>query len=199
MSLKHTSTDGLSGNTKPLHFKVTAVDVTASTGTVVLVAAQYESPILTVTGAMAGNTVLEIPNTLGGQLIVNNEATGAFTLKIKTAGGTAVQLLTGVNVIEVGTTLLARNVKKSRGTMALADANTTLVITDVLLYDFMEFTGTLTAGRDLNLPTCYLGQIVFKNSTGQTLSVKLGATTITQATGVTKIFYVTPTTLEAIT
>jgi len=199
MSLKHTSTDGLSGNTKPLHFKVTAVDVTASTGTVVLVAAQYESPILTVTGAMAGNTVLEIPNTLGGQLIVNNEATGAFTLKIKTTGGTAVQLLTGVNVIEVGTTLLARNVKKSRGSMALADANTTLVITDVLLYDFMEFTGTLTAGRDLNLPTCYLGQIVFKNSTGQTLSVKLGATTITQATGVTKIFYVTPTTLEAIT
>lgn len=199
MSLKHTSTDGLSGNTKPLHFKVTAVDVTASTGVVVLSSSQFESPILTCTGAMAGDTVLEIPNTLGGQLIVNNEATGAFTLSIKTTGGTAVRLLAGANLIEVGTTLLARNVKRSRGTKALADANTTLVISDLLVYEFMEFTGTLTAGRDLTLPACYFGQLIFKNSTGQTLSVKLGATTITQANGVTKIFYVTPTTLEAVT
>lgn len=198
MSIKHTSANGLAGNGSLFHFQVNALSVAAVSGTVTLVAAQYESPIITVTGAMSGATTLELPNKLGGQFVINNESTGAI-LSVKVVGGSAIPLPSGLSLITVGTTLVVSGNQKTKLTLALSDANTTLTAAQVLATNFFDCTGTHTAGRDLVFPAVYCGQVIIRNATGQTLSVKLGATTITQTTGTTKIYFVTPTTLEAIT
>lgn len=69
-------------------FTVTTADVT-------LTDAQAKAGILNVTGTLTGNRNIVIPNT-ARRLIVINGTSGAFTLGIKTASGTAVTVGQGV-------------------------------------------------------------------------------------------------------
>lgn len=70
----------------------TALNAAGSVGTVLLTNTQYRSLILSVTGLMTGNARYNIPSGVGGQWIIVNGTTGAFTLTIgNEAGGTTVE------------------------------------------------------------------------------------------------------------
>jgi hypothetical protein len=68
---------------------VTFLNATGAVGTVTLLDTQYRSLILLVSGAQTGNAVYSLPAGVGGQWIVRNTTTGAFTVTISSAGGGA--------------------------------------------------------------------------------------------------------------
>lgn len=82
------------------------------TGAVVLTASEYRSLILNFTGTLTANVTYQIPSGIGGEWIVVNGTTGAFTLTIgNVAGGATVLVATasrtllysdGTNVYSVG-------------------------------------------------------------------------------------------------
>ena len=65
----------------------TALNVTAASGTIVLTSSQYTPLILSITGTLTANVNYQIPAGVGGQWIVSNAATGAFTVTISSGGG----------------------------------------------------------------------------------------------------------------
>ena len=79
----------LGGNTS---FNVTGVGTTP----VVLTATQYQKLILTFTGTLTASVNYRIPSGVGGQWIVRNDTTGAFTLTISSGGlGASVEVPQG--------------------------------------------------------------------------------------------------------
>lgn len=73
-------------------FNVTGVGTTP----VVLTTAQYQNLILNFTGTLTANVTYQIPSGVGGQWIVANNTTGAFTLTIdNVAAGASVVVPTG--------------------------------------------------------------------------------------------------------
>jgi hypothetical protein len=66
---------------------VTSLNVTAVSGTVTLTSTQYQALILSITGTLTANVTYEIPSGKGGQWIVANATTGAFTVTISSGGG----------------------------------------------------------------------------------------------------------------
>jgi len=192
MSLKHTEL-GLGGNTKMIHFQTDTVNLTGVSGTQVLVLNQYESPVLLVSGAMIGDSTLQLPDTLGGFVLIYNQATGG-DLSVKAgASGTLYKLSLGGNTLYVPSAGALIGSAKYDKTFAMPDANTVLTVGSVSNCSFFEVTGTLTAGRDLTFPLCNIGLMAIKNSTGQTLALKLGATTIALTNGTIGFFTMSPT------
>lgn len=63
-------------------------------GAVTLTAAQARSPVIVLAGTLVANVQVNLPNTLQEWLIVNN-CTGAYTLTVKTAAGTGVDIPQG--------------------------------------------------------------------------------------------------------
>lgn len=93
----------------------TSKSVTGVTATpVVLTDAEYRSLILNFTGTLTANVTYQIPSGVGGDWIVQNNATGAFTLTIANvaggnsvvvpAGGKRLVYSDGTNINEVGAT-----------------------------------------------------------------------------------------------
>jgi hypothetical protein len=87
----------------------TTIDVTGVTATPVnLTAAQYQSLIIAFTGTLTANVTYRIPNSIGGQWILTNAATGAYTITFtNVAAATTVLVppsITGVTVYANGTT-----------------------------------------------------------------------------------------------
>jgi len=92
----------------------TSINVTAASGVTTLSASQYRSLIIAFSGTLTANVDYRIPSGVGGQWIVTNAATGAFTITVSSAGGgTSVVVGVGVgvaissdgtNVFSVGTT-----------------------------------------------------------------------------------------------
>jgi hypothetical protein len=70
----------LGGNTTK---SVTGVGTTP----VVLTTAEYQKLILTLTGTLTANVNYQIPSSVGGQWIVRNGTSGAFTVTISSGGG----------------------------------------------------------------------------------------------------------------
>lgn len=67
---------------------VTTKSVTGVTATpVVLVASEYQKLILKFTGTLTANVTYQFPSGVGGQWIVQNTATGAFTITLASLGG----------------------------------------------------------------------------------------------------------------
>jgi hypothetical protein len=62
-------------------------NLNSTTGSVNLTASQYQKLILNITGTLVGNVTYVIPNTVGGQWIVRNATSGAFTVTIASGGG----------------------------------------------------------------------------------------------------------------
>jgi hypothetical protein len=65
----------------------TSLNVTAASGTVVLTDTQYRAPIWLVSGTLTANVTYQIASSVGGIWVVNNAATGAFTLAVSSGGG----------------------------------------------------------------------------------------------------------------
>ena len=195
MPFKHTSS-GLAGNGTPFQLQASTVTLSSATGDVTLLLADYESPVVVVTGTMSGATTLILPNVIGGVVNLIHEATGA-ELKVKTVGGTAIPLNVGLNVIIVGKTLTVYSATKVASSISLGDANTTLTVAQSLS-SFITFTGTLTAGRDVTFPVLAVGIVWIKNSTGQTLTLKQGASTATISNGAVKCYHISATAIEVL-
>jgi len=87
---------------------VTSIDVTAITATPVnLTATQYQKLIIAFTGTLTANVTYRIPNGVGGQWILTNVATGAYTITFTNVAGTTTVLvppsITGVTAYSDGT------------------------------------------------------------------------------------------------
>ena len=65
----------------------TSINVTAASGVTTLSASQYRSLIIAFSGTLTANVDYRIPSGVGGQWIVTNAATGAFTVTVSSAGG----------------------------------------------------------------------------------------------------------------
>ncbi len=115
------------------------VTIATTGGTITLSAAQYGSAGLLITGTLAANAVIVVPNT--GNWIVANRCTGAFTLTVKTAAGTGVPctagftadlIADGTNVVIAGNDFAALNVAGTGSTdMAGAWSTTTSPVTAI--------------------------------------------------------------------
>lgn len=88
----------------------TTINVTGATATPInLTAAQYQSLIIAFTGTLTANVTYRIPNGVGGQWILTNAATGAYTITFTNVAGTTTVLvpasITGVTAYSNGTNL----------------------------------------------------------------------------------------------
>lgn len=89
---------------------VTTIDVTGVTATpVALTASQYQKLIIAFTGTLTANVTYKIPNGVGGQWILTNAATGAYTITFTNVAATTTVLvpasITGVTAYSNGTNL----------------------------------------------------------------------------------------------
>lgn len=87
---------------------VTSINVTGVTATpVVLTLAQYQSLTIKFTGTLTANVTYQFPAGVGGRWIVQNNATGAFTITMASLGGGATFRATAgyTNFISDGTSL----------------------------------------------------------------------------------------------
>jgi len=85
----------------PVNANFTAIDTafggkaTINTigGTTVLTSAQYQPLFLVISGALLSNAIIQFPAGVGGQWVVLNSTTGAFTVTFSSAGGGATYAL----------------------------------------------------------------------------------------------------------
>ena len=74
-------------------------NVTALTGTITLAEADYQNLTIRFTGTISANLIYQVPSGVGGQWMLTNGTTGAFTLTFRTAAaGTTVVIPSGYNV-----------------------------------------------------------------------------------------------------
>lgn len=64
-------------------------NLSSTSGNIVLTDVQYRNLILNITGTLVGNMTYTVPNGVGGQWIVRNATSGAFTVTIASGGGGA--------------------------------------------------------------------------------------------------------------
>lgn len=83
------------------------ISVTGLTGTQTLTATQYQNLILNFIGTLTANLIYQVPSGVGGQWIISNNTTGAYTITFRTgAAGTSVvvpNFETGITVHSNGT------------------------------------------------------------------------------------------------
>lgn len=65
----------------------TTLNATGATGTVTLTDTQYRPPTVIVTGVLTANVTYRVPNGVGGQWVVFNNTTGAFSITFDSGGG----------------------------------------------------------------------------------------------------------------
>lgn len=80
----------------------TNLNVTAVSGTVILTTTQYQALILNISGTLTANVTYQIPSGVGGQWMIKNGTTGAYTVTISSGGGgTTINVSQGYNTIVV--------------------------------------------------------------------------------------------------
>ena len=78
----------------------TNLNVTAVSGTVILTTTQYQALILNISGTLTANVTYQIPSGVGGQWMIKNGTTGAYTVTISSGGGgTTINVSQGYNKI----------------------------------------------------------------------------------------------------
>lgn len=126
----------------------TAASVSTTGGTTNLTSTQYNNPILLVTGTLASNATLVVPNT--GLWTVTNGTSGAFTLTVKTASGTGVTVAQGYadTVIANGTNVLYADNDLSYGPVIVGGSinNTTIGATTATTVRCTTLTSTQATG-----------------------------------------------------
>jgi hypothetical protein len=74
-------------------------NVTGLSGTITLAEADYQNLTIRFTGTISANLIYQVPAGVGGQWMLTNGTTGAFTLTFRTAAaGTTVVVPSGYNV-----------------------------------------------------------------------------------------------------
>lgn len=100
----------------------TTLNATGASGINPLTPAQYTPLILSITGVLSANVDYQIPISVGGQWIVANSTTGAFTVTISSEGGGASL------VIAAGTRRLVysdgTNIRSSFSVLQIAEGGT---------------------------------------------------------------------------
>ena len=83
------------------------ISVTGLIGTQTLTATQYQNLVLNFTGTLTTNLLYQVPSGVGGQWVISNNTTGAYTITFRTgAAGTSVlvpNFKTGITVHSNGT------------------------------------------------------------------------------------------------
>ncbi len=78
----------------------TTLNATGVSGTTTLTASQYRPPTIIVTGVLTANVTYRIPSGVGGQWVVYNNTTGAFSLTFDSGGGgTSTVITQGARVL----------------------------------------------------------------------------------------------------
>jgi hypothetical protein len=78
----------------------TTLNATGASGTTTLSASQYRPPTIIVTGVLTANVTYRIPSGVGGQWVVFNNTSGAFTLTFDSGGGgTSTTITQGTRVL----------------------------------------------------------------------------------------------------
>lgn len=102
---------------------VTTKSVTGVTATpVVLTTSEYQKLILKFTGTLTANVTYQIPSGVGGQWVIQNSATGAFTITLASLGGGTSAVLSAGNSIVVsdGTNVVFASNSLSDGSVTYA-------------------------------------------------------------------------------
>lgn len=125
---------------------VTSINVTAAAGTIALTASQYRSLIIAFSGTLTANVNYQVPAGVGGQWVVSNNSTGAFTITISSAGGgSSFVVAQGIRAVIVsdGTNIISPSATIPAGTI------TTAMLTDsIITYPKLDSTA-LASGADL--------------------------------------------------
>ena len=75
-------------------------NVTALTGTITLAAADYQNLTILFTGTLGANLIYQVPSGVGGQWLLVNATSGAYSLTFRTAAaGTTVTVPQGKNLV----------------------------------------------------------------------------------------------------
>lgn len=142
---------------------VTAADVTLSDD-------EARNAILNISGTLTGNRALIVPARTKIYAVYNGTA-GAFTLTVKTSGGTGIAVTQGSRVILYcdGTNVVALSVSNAAVTLIVAASDeTTALTTGTAKFTFrMPFAMTLTAIR---------GSLVTAQATGSIFTVDVNET-----------------------
>ena len=86
-----------------------ALNVTGASGTVTLTASQYQSNLLAISGTLTANVNYQFPSGVGGEWLVTNVATGAYTVTLSSAGG-GTSVVVPVGAVTNGTLIAVDNV-----------------------------------------------------------------------------------------
>lgn len=65
----------------------TTINATGASGTVTLSASQYRPPTIIITGTLTANVTYRVPSGVGGQWVVFNNTSGAFSIIVDSGGG----------------------------------------------------------------------------------------------------------------
>lgn len=86
-------------------------NVTGLSGTITLAEADYQNLVVAFTGTLSANLIYQVPAGVGGQWILSNAATGAFTITFGVASGTGVVVAASsrATVYSDGTNVYAAN------------------------------------------------------------------------------------------
>jgi hypothetical protein len=65
----------------------TTINATGASGTVTLTDTQYRPPTIIITGTLTANVTYRVPSGVGGQWVVFNNTSGAFSITVDSGGG----------------------------------------------------------------------------------------------------------------
>jgi hypothetical protein len=100
---------------------VTSISVTSVTATPVpLTITQYRNLIIKFSGLLTANVTYQIPSGVGGQWIIENTTTGAFTLTVASLGGG-----TSVSLVPNFSTIVSDGTNIATSSAALLDGSVT--------------------------------------------------------------------------
>jgi hypothetical protein len=161
----------------------TNINVTAVSGIVALTLTQYQALILNITGTLTANVTYQVPSTVGGQWIVKNGTTGAYTLTISSGGaGTSLVVPQGYSTVVVSD---GTNITRADTTPVTAAGSNTQIqynASGVLgASSNLTFDGTtlaLTGAQTISTTLGVTGAVTLSSTLGVTGAIT-GSSTIT--------------------
>ncbi len=137
--------------------------------------------VIKLTGAITGNQVVTIPNSIEKTYIVSNGTTGAFTVEFKTASGTGVTFGTtdkstriffadGTNIVDTGTVSTSGTQTLTNKTLTSPSINQ---INDANGNEEIIFTSTASAVNELTIANAATGNAPSIATTGGDTNISL--------------------------
>jgi len=168
--------------------------LSATGGTIVLTAAQFDNTSFDLTGTLVSNLTIQLPDTIAQMFVIDNATTGAFTVTVKHAATPGVLVAQGSRVILYTTGALCEDIAPSKaltaadiafipaGTITQTNLQLALAELDTLKLAVAAaasaFTGHVTMSAAAVVPAGYLecDGLAVSRATYATLFAKIGAT-----------------------